>query len=195
MAHTVLQTGVLKSSHCLMSNNHQANNGNSKYFVQQRMSPTNPDGLLLFFFFFPFTVDIYPTYVYLRIFSFPLHVYTMTLVWQEPTPVSSVPCGLRKREKNFPSRGHVSFKCLSVKKCLRSKQIKPRAGFISVPLPPEMWPLFPPRTGSCFSTPARCHLSPRGHQCHTVEAQHRGTLEGETVITRLLLIRIPRDWD
>lgn len=44
-------------------------------------------------------------------------------------------------------------------------------------VPPEMWPLPPPHTGSYPSTHARCHLSPRGRRNHTVDAQLPATLQ------------------
>lgn len=73
------------------------------------------------------------------------------------------------------------------------KQLPPPwAGDILVTVPPETWPLFPPHTGSCLSTHARCPLSPRGHQSHTTGAQLPGTLEEkQSVLQSLPTLLIP----
>lgn len=61
-----------------------------------------------------------------------------------------------------------------------------RAGDISIVVPPVTWPLFPPHTGSCPSTPVRCPLSPRGRRGRTADAQHPGTLEDKQSVLQSL---------
>lgn len=71
------------------------------------------------------------------------------------------------------------------------QQINPQAGDILVAAPREMWSLFPPRTGSCPSTPARCLLSPRCRQSHTAEAQLPGTLEEKQSVSVMVTDSLP----
>lgn len=53
-------------------------------------------------------------------------------------------------------------------------------------VPPEMWPLLLPHTGSYPSTHARCRLAPRGHWNHNVDAQLPVTLQDKKPGLQLL---------
>lgn len=61
---------------------------------------------------------------------------------------------------------------------------------ILVASPPEMRPLSPPHTGSCLSTPDRCHLSPTGRRGHSAGSQLPETLVEKQSLTSYSLFTV-----